>query len=240
MGMTYSSRNSINKGFVGGLTMSILSTMQAIDIAIKSVELRNDLPPKTKEEVLIKLNKVKKYDWYIKWTDEKIISTLYDYKERTGRAPTVTSLKEFGMPKSVTIYSHFHMSPSMFLKKLFPDRKYERYPNYKTEKDWLNCFIEQINKHPGIGCSSKKYNLLRDKNTPMWETIIRYLNLETWRNLLDLAGIEYIYTKTKYKTSKNIHISNCKSPIVEKLNEINSQRKKLNAELYGILNLKSE
>lgn len=92
--------------------MSILSTIQAIEIAIESIEGREDLPVKTREEAIQRLKNMSDRDWYIKWDKESIIQALNDYKTRTGKAPTVTNLVETGMPKSLTIQSHFHMKAS--------------------------------------------------------------------------------------------------------------------------------
>ena len=89
----YSSRNA-NDYPAGGTFMSILSTVQAIDLGIASIEARDDIPPKTKEQAIRLLKSLEQADWHKSWSKESVIDALNAYKERTGRAPTVTNLKE--------------------------------------------------------------------------------------------------------------------------------------------------
>lgn len=223
--------------------MSILATTQAIQIGIESIEIRDDIPSKTKQQAIKLLQSLEQADWHKGWDEESIIQTLQDYKKRTGIAPTVTSLKEYGMPKSVTIRSYFHMSPSLFLKRLFPENQKMRHVNpclsnpfgFKTEADWLNCFIEQFNKHKADGMSSRKYNILRDKDTPTWDTIARHCGVPTWSSLMEKTGVEY---PKKIKTAKSIYIANTTSPTIERLEAINKQREIFNTELYDLLTAK--
>lgn len=225
--------------------MSILTTTQALQIGIESIEIRDDIPPKTKQLTIELLQSLEKADWHKGWDEESIIKALQDYKERTGIAPTVTSLKEYGMPKSVTIRSYFHMSPSLFLKRLFPENQKMRHVNpqlsnpfgFKAEADWLNCFIEQFNKHKAEGMSSRKYNILRDQDTPTWDTIARHCGLSTWTSLMEKAGVEY---PNKTKTAQSLFIANATSPTIERLEAINKQREIFNTELYDILTEKNK
>ena len=221
--------------------MSILSTEKAIILGIESIELRTDIPPKTKEQAICLLRSLEKSDWHKSWDKESVIKALKDYKERTGRAPTVTNLKEHGMPKSVTIYSLFHISPSLLLKRLFPENINLRYVNpeifnpfgFDSEEDWLSCFIEQFNKnkHKGINC--RQYNILRDKNTPTRETIARHCGLSSWAELMKKAGVEY--PEKKRQIAQRLYVSDAKSPIVEQLKELTRERERLNNELLQIL-----
>ena len=74
---------------------------------------------------------------------ETIIEALIKYKRRTVRAPNITNLTQTGMPKSVTIQTHFGMKASLFLKQLFPENglgkqtvamRYNPY-GFETDKD---------------------------------------------------------------------------------------------------------
>ena len=236
--MTYSGRNH----YSGGTYMSIISTEKAIQIGIESIRQRDDIPPKTKEQALKLLGKLEQADWYKSWTKETIIAALNDYKERTGRAPTVTNLKEHGMPKSVTIRSVFNMSPSLLLKRLFPENRTLKVVNpelsnpfgFETQDDWLNCFIEQFNKHKKEGMSSKTYNCLRDKGTPAWDTIANHCKISGWNELMKKAKVKYV--KKPREAVHNIYISDATSPLVEKLNALNEERKRLNQEFFDFVN----
>ena len=220
--------------------MSIISTEQAIQIGIESIRLREDIPPKTKEQALRLLGKLEQADWYRNWTKESIIEALNDYKERTGKAPTVTNLKERGMPNSVTVRSVFHMSPSLVLKRLFPENRRINGADseilnsfgFETEDDWLNCFVEQFNKHREEGMCCKTYNALRDNGTPAWNTIAHHCKITSWSELMKKTGVEYI--KNKRETAHDIYISNATSPLVDKLEALMKERRKLNQELIDL------
>lgn len=224
--------------------MSILSTLQAISLGIESIKKRSDLPQKKQQEAIKILERLSSRDWYINWDKESIIKALRDYKERTGKAPTVTNLVETGMPKSITIQSHFQMRASLLLKQLFPenrnlDNKKTIYHNpfgFNTEDEWLNCFIEQFNKHSNKNMTSQNYNILRDKGTPTWGTIAKNCGMSTWGDLMKRAGVEY--PAKKNKTATNVKIRNTDSPTLKKLEELNTQRYLLNLELYEILTKK--
>lgn len=224
--------------------MGILTTLQAIQIGIDSIRQRNDIPQKTKENAIHLLQGIEKADWYREWDKEKVIKVLTEYKERTGITPSTNTLKEYGMPKGVTIQSLFHISPSLFLKRLFPDNRTMRYANlevsnpfgFENQEDWLNCFIEQFNKHKTEIDNSKRYNLVRDNNTPTWGTIAKHCGLTTWKELMKKAGVEY--QEKKIQTATNIHIVNFTSPLVTKLEAINQRRAELNAELLDILSIR--
>ena len=107
--------------------MSILSTVQAIQLGIESIEARTDIPSRKKEQAIKLLSSLEQSDWYQNWTKDSIIKALNDYREKNGRAPTVTNLKEHGMPKGVTIQSVFNMKPSLLLKRLFPENRNQRH-----------------------------------------------------------------------------------------------------------------
>ena len=207
----YSSRNA-NDYPAGGTFMSILSTVQAIDLGIASIEARDDIPPKTKEQAIRLLKSLEQADWHKSWSKESVIDALNAYKERTGRAPTVTNLKEHGMPKGVTIQSLFHMSPSLLLKRLFP----------------------QFNKHKEEGMCCRQFNVLRDECTPTWETVARHCKIATWTELMKKAEVEYI--NPKIETVSSFEIVGFKSPLAEKLEALNEERKQIVAEYIHHVN----
>lgn len=221
--------------------MSILSTAQALQLAVSSVEQRSDLPPKTKAQAIKLLQSLEQADWHRSWTKESILQALNDYKQRTGKAPTVTILKEHGMPKSVTVQAVFQMSPSLLLKRLFPENQKQRHVNptlsnpfgFETAEDWLNCFREQFDKHKTEGISSRRYNALRDPNTPTWETIARHCKLTTWTELIEKAEVKYI--KHQRAAAAPVRITGCKSPYLDMLEAANQKRELLLAQTIAAL-----
>lgn len=226
--------------------MSILSTIQALQICIESIEKREDIPKKTKTEAIEHVKRLMGRDWYIQWDKESIIKALTDYKERTGKAPTVTNLTETGMPKSLTIQSHFHMKASLLLKQLFPEnrtasessKKRNNPYGFETEGQWVCCFRGQFNKHINEGMCCKAYDHLRDKGTPTWSTIARHCGTSSWERLMEIADVRY--TKPVCRTASHVYINSSTSPTMERLENINKKRESLNKELYDILSKKQK
>ena len=237
----YRTRNT-NIFSSGGTFMSILSTVQAINLGIASIEARDDIPPKTKEQAIRLLKSLEQADWHKSWTKEKVIEALNAYKERTGLAPTVTNLKEHGMPKGVTIQSLFHMPPSLLLKRLFPENRKPNHVNpelsnpygFEKPEDWLQCFRDQFNKHREEGMCCRQFNVLRDDCTPTWETIARHCKIPTWTELMKKADVEYI--TPKIETVNSFEIVGFKSPLAEKLEALNEEKKRITEEFIHHLN----
>lgn len=219
--------------------MGMLSIFQAIDIAIESVEKRIDITPAKKREVLYLLNQVKKKDCYTQWNKDSIIEYLQKWRDEHGRPPTTTNLREVGMPHAATIQRYFDMSPSALLKQLFPElipfhRVVVNEWGFTTEQEWLDCFKEQFNKHLCENMSSKKYDVVRDKDTPTWGTIARHCDIVGWQELMKRAGVTYL-NKNKIKTAKANELKlNMRSPFLEKVNELNKERDRHLKELYEV------
>lgn len=216
-----------------------INASTAFSVAIDSVKLRTDLTEKQKNEIVSLLHNAAQRDWFVHWDKEKIIQALMDYKDRTGRAPTVTNLCETGMPKSVTIQTHCGMKASLFLKQLFPENRptkqavalrYNPY-GFETMDDWLECFTIQFTKHID-GMCAKKYNIVRDEGTPTWETIARHCQCANWKELMEKAGVEY--SKNKVQNVTQLYVADAGSPLITKFEKLNEERRQLNQELFEI------
>ncbi len=135
----------------------------------------------------------------IYWTKEKVFEVLNKWRDEHGRNPSVTNLMEPEMPPPSTIQRLFDMSGSAFLNIYYPrSDKSKRKNKYsiKTEQEWIEDFVEQFNKIQPV--SADDYNAKREKNTPTWNTIARYLNLSTWHELLQKTGVKTTCLKMQY------------------------------------------
>ena len=219
--------------------MSFLTNAEVIRIAVESVRQRDDLPQRKKEAVVAKLEKFEDREWFQEWTKEGIIEALQDFKIRTGRAPNVSDLKNVGMPKSLTIKRNFGMDASAFLRTQFPElchlpRCNPRYSNpygLQTKEDWINCFKEQFEKHGDEIDSAKKYNAVKDPDTPTWNTICAHTGLSKWKDLLILAGVTYRGCEQR---QSQLHIRDATSPYLEKLERLTEERRRLNEEMIEL------
>lgn len=217
-----------------------INASTAFSIAIESVKLRTDLTEKQKEEVISLLHNAGQRDWFAQWDKEKIVQALLDYKERTGRAPTVTNLSETGMPKSLTIQTHCGMRASLFLKQLFPEQRRTRTQiaeavnqfGFSTQEQWVVCFKEQYAKQALKGVvTSREYDVNRDNGTPTWYTIAIHCGVRSWEKLKEIADIKDDLSTKKTVTGNSIKIKNARSPYIELLKEQNARREKLLSEI---------
>lgn len=218
--------------------MGILSCEEALKIGLESIRMRTDLPPKTKEEAIRKMETVMQKQPYKKWSEASVIAALQDFKKRNGYAPTVSNLTEDGMPKSATIQLLFHMRASAFLHRLFPEtllgkRHVQSKYSYQTPEEWMACFQEQFNKHLAEGMSCRRYNKLRDEKTPPWERIARACDLKQWSELMEKANVHYPRRPPKKETP--LYINSVKSPYLEAMKQLNQEYTIVTAELRQLL-----
>ena len=201
--------------------MSTNTTIDALKVGIESIELRTDLTDKAKSDYIRLLQAMMGRDWYIHWDKQSIIKALMAYKEEHGVAPTVTNLAERGMPKNLTIQTHFNMKASLLLKRLFPEQRTRRKQNpwgLDSREEWLACFSKQFDKHKSNGMTSKKYDVLRDPSTPSWGTIARYCGIDTWTGLVAAAGVKI--PGKGVGTATTIRVTESVSPLLDDINSI--------------------
>ena len=60
--------------------------------------------------------------------------------------------------------------------------------NFQSTDEWIECFVEQYNKHYTNKMGGRTYNSLRDIGTPMWETIARNCGMRRWSDLVHRAN----------------------------------------------------
>ena len=197
-----------------------ITTLQAIDIAIQAIE---QLPSSEKnKQAIIRLTNMKQ-DKYIHWTKESVFKQLDDWVKTHNRNPTVTNLTETNMPKAVTIQKLFDMKASAFLRIYYPSEKHKANTNkysIKTKEEWISDFTHQFNKIQPY--SAKDYDTKRDKSSPTWLTIARYLNVSTWNELLELTNVDTkcLCLRHHYQARKKEYIVDSTSALYNKLENI--------------------
>lgn len=210
-----------------------MTTKEALELAIITLQKE---PVNTENSEAIKLlQQLHRRDIVAKWTKESIIETLDDWKEQNGRPPTVTNLIEPGMPGANIIQKHFGMRASAFLHRRYPPDNNPALPKnqygFLSSDDWLSCFREQFLKHCNEdGFSSKTYNMLKDKGTPLWMTIARHCGTTQWTKLMELADVKYPNQVVQYEPG-TIHVSSVKSPWLERLEAAVAKREILDQQL---------
>lgn len=210
-----------------------MTTKDALGLAI--ITLQKESRSKEKDEAIKLLAQLQKRDFISKWTQETIIAALDNWRDINGKPPTATNLIEPGMPGSNIIQKYFGMSAKAFLRMRYPKNNNSTPPKNKygfmSEDDWVTCFREQFLKHCNDeGFSSKTYNILKDKNTPLWTTIARHCGTSKWSKLMELAKVKYPGQIEQCKPGA-LHIASVKSPWLERLEDAVAKREILDRQL---------
>lgn len=197
-----------------------INCSQAIDIAISAIKLL----PESEEnkQAIIRLNNMKQ-DRYINWTKELVFQYLDNWAKEHGRNPTVTNLVEPNMPKATTIQRLFDMKSSAFLNIYYPNNEKKANTSIysiKTKQEWIDNFIQQFNRIQPK--SAKEYDVKREKNTPTWLTIARYLNVATWKELLELTNLDVqcLSNQYQFKPKTKQYSVNSTSSLYKKLEDL--------------------
>ena len=161
---------------------------QAIDIAVSAIK---QLPDSYENRQAVeRLLNIKKDSKAISWTKESVHRALDEWAKNHGRNPTVTDLAEPDMPKAVTVKKLFDMKASAFLNTYYSSEKGKakvgRY-SHRTREEWISDFVFRYNSIRPT--SAKEYNIKRDKDSPAWLTVARYLGVSTWKELLEITGV---------------------------------------------------
>lgn len=175
-----------------------VNRQQSLQIAISAIKQLPETPENTQaiERLEGILSDCKITGTY--WTKEKVFEALNKWRDEHGRNPSVTNLSEPGMPPSSTIQRLFDMKGSAFLNIYYPrTTRAESKSKYtvKSEQEWIENFVEQFNKIKPSSASD--YNAKREKGTPAWATIAKYLNLSTWHELLKKTCVNTHSLKVK-------------------------------------------
>ena len=194
----------------------------AMDMAIRALQEKEQTEEVT--QAIHRLQQLAKRDLVAQWSRESILEALENWrKAHDGQAPTVTALAEPGMPGCNIIQKHFGMRASAFLRQQYPQKVTPRHrPNrygFTMEQDWLDCFREQFEKHClDEGFSSKTYNVLRDKNTPLWATIAYNVGTSQWGELMQKAGVSYPNRQQNADPAR-MHMGVAYHPLYDQLEE---------------------
>ncbi|MCM1055137.1 MAG: hypothetical protein NC394_06410 [Bacteroides sp.] len=201
---------------------------EALRHAIEIVKKHpDDLSPDVRGDVLDILSKLSKKDNYTVWTKESVIKALEDWRDKNGRNPTVTDLKEVNMPKGETFKRLFGMRPATYLGIYYPSMKRKKAVTKFTlisTEEYREIFISQYNKHRPS--SSSNYNKLKDSGTPCWSTIAYHCGLKSWSELLDYTKVERVCKKIplpierKYTVTVNIPSYDKMSKLLEEQNKV--------------------
>lgn len=196
-----------------------ISTLKAFEIAISAIQQL----PETQEnkDAVIKLTKLMKQDRYICWTKELVFERLDKWKSEHGRNPNMTNLTEFDMPNPTSIQRLFDMKASAFLSIYYPSgnkKPATTIYSVKSRQEWIDEFVKQFTEIKPK--SSREYNAKRDKSTPNWETIAKYLNVSKWTELIKITGVDIKSLRNQEAYRSKHYTVNSTSSLYEKLERL--------------------
>ncbi|MCC8138414.1 MAG: hypothetical protein LIO76_10275 [Clostridiales bacterium] len=211
--------------------------------ALKMAILLFEKEPQTEENIQAKqcLEKLSRRDLVAKWTKRRICNTLDQWTKEHGHPPTVSNLREPGMPSPAVIQKHFEMGASAFLNSRYPGDKKDNQYGFNGPDDWLDCFRTQFVKHMHEdGFSSNTYNQLKDPGTPVWTTIAARCGTTRWTKLMEMAEVKYPNKTEVRKSEKPMCIGKISSPFLDRLEADLKERERLDTILITAIDRASQ
>ena len=145
------------------------------------------------EAIRSKLHEVLEELPLTRWSERTIFDTLTQWAEDHGRNPTVSSLKQKGMPPHPVIKLRFGVNAKEFLDEHFPQE--EKAPEY-----WKALFISEY-KRMGKPIA-EEYNKGRKEGTLSWATVAKLYEIDRWSRWLAFCKLEPKHAPPPKKSKK--------------------------------------
>ena len=148
----------------------------------------------------------------IHWTPNSVLDAFAQFIQDYGRLPTRGDFDET-LPSRPTIKKIFNMSLVEFEQHYFPEHYKGTNKNshywWFTEKDFLDCFLDNYNTiRGGLYVKYADYDLYRKPGTPAIRLIIEKLGCNSYNELLQKTGVKKQRESFNIKSNKQtINIS---------------------------------
>lgn len=134
--------------------------------------------PEYAEEIRI-LKEISEELPLIHWSDSSIRDTVEQFILDNGRVPTTSDFKKKGMPPHPVIKQKYKITLGEWLEKYYPVRK----PTYEELKEkYTKLFVEDYKRIKPK--SQYEFNKLKSPGTKGWQTVAKYYEEKSWRNLI--------------------------------------------------------
>lgn len=142
----------------------------------------------------------------IHWTPNSVLDAFAQFIQENGRLPTRGDFDD-ALPSRPTIKKIFNMSLAEFEQHYFPEHfkginKNSHYCWF-TEKDFLDCFLDNYNTiRGGLYVKYADYDLYRKPGTPAIRLIIEKLGCNSYNELLQKTGVKKQRESFNIKSNK--------------------------------------
>ncbi len=137
---------------------------------------------------------------FTKWSENAIYDACDQFLLDHGRVPSISEFDRSGLPSHPVVQRRLGISVREFRERYFRD-ELEKQKAAPDREVILRNFTDEYKR---IGFTTQKgYDQHRSAGQPSAQTILKYIGVTSWRDLLKLAGIEPTQRKfgAKRKTS---------------------------------------
>lgn len=165
------------------------------------------------------------------WSKLKIIDAFRQWVADHGQVPSSTTIDaDRSLPSHSTIKQAFGMTASEFMALQFPsDERPIRISNYgsKTAKEWGDALRQDFIRVGAIGATD--YNKKRSMDMPVYQVIMRILDVATWGELAAEIDLPDQIKPTRNERNVNGKCFNVKwdSPSKREFERIKEERRQL-------------
>lgn len=133
---------------------------------------------------------------FSRWSEATIFDTFDQWICEHGRIPTTKDRARKGLPPIPVIKNRFGLTGKEFIDTHYP-RAHPKCDSVKYgdkyKEEWLRIFkSEFLRIRP---TSAVEFNQNREQELPTWATFARFVNLSTWRQLLNYCNFAPIPKK---------------------------------------------
>lgn len=170
----------------------------------KSIELLSRDPENA--EIIEKLQECIYELPFAKWTEKAIFDACNQFIEENNRVPNARDFDSTGLPSHPVIKNRFGLTIKEFREKYYLDGiVYYKSPYWrKTNKEWIEIFIEEYNRVKPT--SAIQYNNLKDKDNPTWSTICKMAGVNSWVELKRTLNLN-TYKHPRFENSNTYKVS---------------------------------
>jgi len=137
----------------------------------------------------------------VHWSDKSIRDSVEQFRLDHGRVPTVTDFKKAKLPPHPVVKKTYDITLAEWLTENYPE---EHPSKEQLIKQRIHNFIEDYNRIKPD--SPRQYNEHRAPKATRWQTIGSYLNVSTWKELVERLELQPYLPPPKERQPMNMDV----------------------------------